>query len=543
MRWTYLELGLGAAIVAFVGMFAIVPAGQLFAASVQEAGGASGIARVLGDPVNQRSLENSFLQGGLSASLAVAVGYLPGVFLGRYRWPGRSAVRSLLLVPFLLPSLIVVLGVLDLFGPSGVATRAVPALAVFGNGLPAIVAANLLFNVPIVVLLTATGCEASSSDLEETAASLGGSPARVYQDTWAGPTWVGAAAGGLLTFVFSALSFAPPLLLCGAGSQRCYTVEARVWSLESTLLQPADAGVLALVLLVLFLAPALAYLAMVRRIRPSPGLPASRSLPIPWRSPAVWAMVATTGAVLLSESALLAAVLYRSLAPPGGGALGASWARLFSPATGDRLGITIAGAVGNTLLFAVGAAVVTLLVGIAGGFVASRHRGFSLPLGLLLFVPLLLSPVVLAFGLASLWRPFLGGEANVWLLIVISQSMLALPLALQSVEIPLAGVPRAAAEAAESLGASRWGGFVDTELPRVRTGILTASLFAMAVGLGEFTATYFLVTPTFTTVPVAIYDLTYVRLLPEADAAAGLLLAVSLAVYVVIVFGGRRVEL
>ncbi len=350
---------------------------------------------------------------------------------------------------------------------------------------------------------------------------------------------MGAAAGALLTFVFSALSFAPPLLLCGV---RCYTVEAQVWSLEF-LLQPASAGVLSLVLVALFLVPTLAYLFLVRRLRGSPGVRASRARSVPWKRPVAWAMAAVTGLVLLCEAALLAAVLYRSAAPSGFAGFGSSWTQLFSSATASRLGISVAGTAGNTLLFATGAAVVTLLVGIGGSFVTSRHPRASLPLGLVLFIPLLLSPVVLALSLASFWRPILGGEANVWLLIVLSQSMLALPLALQSLEIPLAGLARSVSESAEALGATRWGAFVDTKLPRVRGGLVTASLFAFAVGLGEFTATYFLVTPSFTTLPVAVYDLTDARLFPAADAAAGLLLLLSLAVYAAIVFGGRRVEL
>jgi len=128
--------------------------------------------------------------------------------------------------------------------------------------------------------------------------------------------------------------------------------------------------------------------------------------------------------------------------------------------------------------------------------------------------------------------------ANVWLLIVLSQALLGLPFAVQSLEIPLAGLPRAGAEAAETLGASSWGAFVDAELPRVRRGVQTAVLFAFALGLGEFTATNFLVTPRFVTLPVAVYALTGERLYPAAGAAAALLLLLSLIVFALIVVSG-----
>ncbi len=527
-------------VLGFVVAFALVPVGLLFATSVASAGGTSGVRAILSDPENVRAIANSLEQAGLSATLAVAIGYPAGVFLGRYDWPGRSAVRSFLLVPFLLPSLVVVFGVLDLFGPSGLLSGAWPALTVLGHGVPGIVVANLLFNVPIVLLLTAAGVEGSAVDLEETVATLGGSPARAYLDVWARPSWVGAIAGGLLTFLFSALSFAPPLLLCGPG---CYTVEAQVWFLDTYGLDPTAAGVLSVAMVALFAVPTVAYLAVLGRLRGLPGRRASAPRRPPWRSPVVVALAAETIAVLAAVGALLVAVLVRTLQPVGGGGAGAAWAALFSSATQARLGIGVGGAVANTLFFATVAASIALVLGVLASFATARRPRAARGLGLVLFVPLLISPVVLAFGLAEFWRPVLGGVSTVWALVIVSQAVLALPLALQSLALPLASLPPEERDAARTLGASAWGAFVDADLPRVREGLVTAALFAFALGLGEFTATYFLVTPVFTTLPVLLYDLSNTRLVAVADAAAGLLLLLSLAVFGGLALGGRRVEL
>ncbi len=527
-------------VVAFVTLFALLPVAVLFAESVAGAGGGSGVAHILSNAANVRAVENSLVQGGLSAVFAVAIGYPAGVFLGRFDWPGRSTVRAFLLVPFLLPSLVVVFGVLDLFGPAGVLSSAVPALSVLGSGLAGIVVANLLFNVPIVVLFTAAGCEGSSAELEESVATLGGTPARAYLDVWGRPTWVGALAGGLLTFLFSALSFAPPLLLCGPG---CYTVEAQVWFLDTFGLNPTAAGVLSAAMVAVFLLPTAAYLLVVGRLRSKGGQRARRPHHPRRFTPIGVALAAETAVVFASVLLLLGSVLYRALAPVGGGGAGAAWASLFSSTTTGRLGISALGAVGNTLFFATVAAGTALVLGIVTGYAVARRPRRAGTLGLLLFVPLLLSPVVLAFSLAEFWRPLLGGESTVWALVIVSQATLALPLALQSLEIPLAGLSAGEREAARTLGATPWGAFLDADLPRVRDGLLTAGLFAFALGLGEFTATYFLVTPSYTTLPVALYDLENTRFLPLADAAAGLLLLLSLAVFGALVIGGRRVEL
>jgi len=529
-------------VVGFVVFFALLPVALLFANALSQVGGASGFLSVVTAARNVRAIDNSLEQGSLSATFAVVLGYPAGVFVGRFSFPGRALIRSLLLVPFLLPSLVVVLGVLDLFGPAGVVSTAVPWTAFFGSGIPAIIAANLFFNVPIVLLLTATGCEGASAGLEETVATLGGSPLRAYREVWARPTWVGAAAGGLLTFLFSALSFAPPLLLCGA-SARCYTLEAQVYVLDQTFLQPNAAAVLALGMVLLLIVPTAVYLALVSRLRAHPGRRTYQARPVNWHAPVCWALAVETLLVFGAEAALVGAVLYRTVAPSGTFGTGAAWTELFSSSTTAHLGISAFAALGNTLFFAVVAALLALLLSIASGYAIVHRPDRAVALGLLLFVPLLLSPVVLAFALLTFWRPFLGTISNVWALVVVSQAILAMPFALQSLEIPLAGLSATARETARSLGASAFGAFLDADLPRVQDGLVTVGLFAFAFGLGEFTATNFLVPPALTTLPVALYALADVRLFPVADAAAGLLLLLSLAVFAVIVLGGRRVEL
>jgi len=523
---------------AFVALFTLLPVAFLFATALAGAGGPGAMGTVLSNPLNLGSVSNSLLQGGLSAGAAVALGYPAGVLFGRYRWRGRALLRSFLLVPFLLPSLVVVFGVLDLFGPSGLLSTALPRLAWFGTGLPAILAVNMVFNVPMVALFTAAGTESASVDLEETVATLGGSPARAYRDVWARPTWVGAAVGGLLTFLFSALSFAPPLVLCGS---RCYTVEVEIYKLEFSL-HPSEAGVLALAMVLFFLVPTVLYMLLLGRIRALPGRRAA-TRPLSWRSPVSIALAAETAAILAAVFAVLGAVLYRTVAPVGGSTAGAAWAKLFSPATTARLGVSVYGMVENTLLFATAATAIAILFGIVLGYAVVGRRFRTRALGVLLFLPLLISPVVLALALATFWRPLLGGAVNIWFLVIVSQAILALPFALQSIEIPLAGLTPRAREAAQSLGAPPWGAFLDADLPRIREGLATAGLFAFALGLGEFTATNFLVTAQFTTLPVGLYRLEDARLFGVADAAAGLLLLLSLAVFLALSVGGRRVEL
>ncbi|MGI0139653.1 MAG: ABC transporter permease [Thermoplasmata archaeon] len=524
-------------IVLFVLLFALVPVAILFGYGWWNGGGASGfVATIWSNSLNDAAFANSLEQGALSAVLAFALGYPAGVFLARYRWWGRSAARALLLLPFLLPTVVVVVAIQSLFWTGGLLSSAWSPLGWWGSGVPAIIAANLVFNVPIVVLFTALGCESASGALEENAATLGASPARAYRDVWAFPSLAGAAVGALLTFVFSALAFAAPIVLCGP---RCYTLEARVYSLYSTALDPTGAALLGLGMFLLLSVPIALYLVLARELRRG-----DRSGPLPARPvrEGGWVaavLAAETAAVFLAIGVVLGGLVYRSVAPGGGTGLGSAWTALFGSRSSDLLGLSVSQVIANTLglaLLAAGIALVLVLVATVG--LRSRTRWEGALTGYL-FLPLLISPVLLAFSLAEFWRPLFGGESTVWVLIVIAQAMLALPFALQSVGLSLSRLSRPESDSVRTLGASRWIAFWDADVPRIRNGLVTAALFSFAIGLGEFTATNFLYTTQFTTLSVAVYTLENERFTHAYLAAAALLLLVSLALFVLIAAIGR----
>jgi thiamine transport system permease protein len=525
----------------FLGLFALGPALLLFASGVVSVGGAGGALKVLVDPLNVRAIQNSFLQGGLSAAGALVIGYPAGVFLGRYSFSGRSLLIAVLLVPFLLPSLVVVNGISSLVGSGGILSGILPGLGIFSRGIPGIVAVNVVFNAPIVMLFTTTGAESASPELEETVATLGGGPARRYLSVWGPPSWLGAAAGGLLTFLFSALAFAAPILVCGA---RCYTLEARVWALAQTLLDPAAAAVLALWMVALLVAPTAIYLELARRLRRQAQGRRARQKPIAWRAPFTGPLLAVTAVFAAFVVLLLAAILARSVVPLRSNLpIGSSWTALFGPGVSAAVGISTVGALFNTAFYGIVSTGIVLLLGIGALFALPQGRRGQQLLGLLVFLPLLISPVVLSFALASFWRPVLGGESAVWFLIIVSQSVLAFPFVLQGLGVSLGRFGRGRREAAQILGSPPFFAFLDIDLPLARRGVLAAGLFALALSLGEFTATYFLATPAYTTLPVELYHLLSIRAVAPAQALAGLLVLFTGAVFGAIVLTEERVEL
>jgi len=209
----------------------------------------------------------------------------------------------------------------------------------------------------------------------------------------------------------------------------------------------------------------------------------------------------------------------------------------------SKIGLPLPDAFANSAVFAGLAAALALLIGLglasgARGGAALRARSFAaVPLGVLL-----LSPIVLALAISTTGGPLVGASGT-WVLIVVSQAVLALPFVAQSLGVALARVPTELRESAQTLGSSPGAAYLEVELPAARGGVVAAGLLAVALCIGEFTATYFLALPRFTTATVALYRLTDARLVPEAGALAALLVVVSAGVLAATAAGGQRVAL
>lgn len=528
----------------FVLLFVAVPAAVLFVGAADRLGLGSGLVPLVWGPslsarVARQAFGNSLVQGGLSAALAVAWGYPCGVFIGRHAFPGRELLLSFLLVPFLLPPLVVVLGIDGLFGNTGAFAA---SLGDLGHGLPAIVLANVFYNASIVALFTSAAIGNASPRLEEAVTSLGGRGWERFRDVWGRGSLLGAASGGLLTFLLSFVGFAAPLLLGGPSN---YTIEVWIYTLTRTVYAaPTAAAGLALWAVALLAMPAVAYLVVARRARLIGGRErgAPQLHPVRWKQPVTAALAAALGALVLFVGAMLGAVVLLSFRLAGGGWGTGNWSALFSSRVTNAVSIPTGQALVNTLFFAGAAAAIVVTLVLLVVYVSTRPRRTVGLLEGLAFASVLLSPVILAFALRNFWGGTLGAPPFLWILIVASQAALALPFVLQSLRAALRGLPSSLRSAAQTLGASPWRAFWEVDVPLLRPSLVAGTMFAFALGLGEFAATNFLYIPTYTTLVVEAYLLETLRLPGPASALGALLVVVSGAALFVLARGGNRVR-
>lgn len=533
----------------FVLLFSLLPLAALLAVGGGAALGLGGAWALLAGEgtvgaLVHLALGNSLLQGSLSAALTFLWGYPVGVFLGRRRFPGRETLLAFLLVPFLLPVLVVVVAVQETFGAQGILTPHGDALAGWASGLSGILVVNVFYNVSLVALFTCAGVARASRPLEEAVATLGGGAWRAFRDVWGAPSLQGAAAGTLLTFLFSFLSFAPPIILGGNSN---FTVEDWIytlWTETASHGNPGLAGPVTVITVLLLVVPSLFYLLLAKRLQllgGSAGRLEGRSARLGWSDlPFLGATLAMLGFV-----ALIVGSLFVGSFRVAGGSTGLSnWTLLLSArVTDDLSGASTGLALFNTLAFAVLSTLLVVLVALSASFARLRHPRAGTAVDLLSFLPLLVSPVILALALWEFYYGTLYTVALLWLLIIAAQASLALPFALQSIASAVSSLSPGPREAAGTLGAGRLRAFLDADVPRVRPALVTGALFAFALSLGEVAATNFLYIPSYTTVSVEMYVLYNVRGgigLGVESALGAVLTLLSLASFLVILEVGRR---
>ena len=443
-------------------------------------------------------------QALLSTVASVALG-LPGAYLlARYDFRGRATLRSLTILPFVLPSIMVAVGFLAMFGRRGAAND---ALGLFGLGpvdllftLEVIVLAHAFYNAPLVIRIVGTAWETVDRQRIETARSLGASPAAAFRDVVLPTLKPALLTAALLTFLFTFMSF--PIVLA-LGGLRLATLEVWLYARVQDL-QLAEAATLATIETALTLG--LTYLYLRYEARQTAGRSGGPALPRrallvgkrTLRDPLRLGLLAYGAVVLVVFVGPLASLLVESVTTPDGAFTTAYYEFLLNQQVAAAAGtVRPLPAVWNSLVFGVGTILVAVPMGVVVAVVATRGGRGSRAAEALLSAPLAVSGIVVGLGLLQSLvfgttvlgtRIVLTGPVAV----VAAHAVAAYPFVTRNVAPALGDVDRRFAEAARSLGATRFRALVDVELPLVAGAVLAGTAFAFAISLGEFDSTVLL---------------------------------------------------
>jgi thiamine transport system permease protein len=214
----------------------------------------------------------------------------------------------------------------------------------------------------------------------------------------------------------------------------------------------------------------------------------------------------TLAVLALLLGAPLAMLVARSFSGGSGGPSLAAYRSLSQP--GSALFVAPSDAIRNSLLFALLATLIALVVGGAAAFaLAPRRTGGRRALDILLMLPLGTSAVTIGFGfLIALDRPPLDLRSSP-LLIPLAHAVVAIPFVVRTVVPALRSIDPRLREAAATMGASPARVAREVDFPIVGRAFVVAAGFAAAVSLGDFGATAFIARPNTPTVPIAIFRL------------------------------------
>lgn len=452
----------------------------------------------------------SGLQAALTCALVLVLGVPVAWVLARVEFPGRGLLLRALMLPFVVPTLVAAMGVLALLGPRGVlqsllpfSLEQTPWLLLYGN---------VFFNLCILVRAATEALEQVSASRLAAARTLGATPWRAFwRIEWpAILPWLMSAL--CLVFLYCFSGFGLALLL---GGPRYATVEVEIYTLVAHELQLTQAGVLAGWMLLTTGLCALAYSALERRLAaPVRADRIARQRP---RSAAQWlAVVGCVALLALLCGAPVAAIVWRALA-----AGPQVWAVLVAPDTLHALW--------NTLRFSACALVLATVLGVCHALAAQRWA----VLRVLAFLPFVVSPILVAFGLLLLYPSWTASAP----LLIAAYALLAYPFVATSLAAGLGGMPAHYLAAARTLGASPWRAFWRITWPLLQPALRRGMAFAAATAVGEFAVTLFLSRPEWATLTTLVYEQLSQPGASRYDAAlvlASALMALALAVFVLV---------
>ena len=350
------------------------------------------------------------------------------------------------------------------------------------------------------LLPTVAGFKAVDVSMEEAAQGLGSSPGRAVRTVILPIVLPAILAGALLVFIETLENFGVPFVL--AEDMPIFSVEAFKLFIGETSPNPAQAGVLA-TLLILTTA---AVLVIQRRFLASrrfatnarqapPVLPIGPGLRIAatiycWLI-VLLALVPFFAIVVLSFLEFRGPVLHPNFSLDNFAVL---FGREMRP-------------LGNTLLFATGAALGTTLIGVPIGYVVTRWRsGVATTLDVLATLPFAVAGTVLAIGFVvsfnSGWLVLTGGP----LILVLAYTVRKIPFAVRSASAIVHQIDLSLEEASISLGRSPLQTFLRVVVPLMLGGIASGIVLTWVTVASELSATVVLYSGQWRTLTVVMFQ-------------------------------------
>jgi ABC-type spermidine/putrescine transport system permease subunit II len=479
--------------------------------------------RFFAESIYWRLLLRSFGFVGLAAGITVALTFPFAYFVATKVRPERRVIWVLIaVIPFWTSYLLRVFALLNLFGDEGLLNKLLMKIHVIsspsawlGFGRPAIVITFIYLLFPLAFLSIYIAIERMNPLVLEAAADLGAKPWRSLLSITLPIARTGLISGFILCFITMIGDYATPQIVGGTEGTFYSNLiinqfgESVQWGFGTALAVLLLLGILLLVIVLRLGVGRVDSIGEYTR-----NFTASRS-------PLLFGYALLYMAFLYTPPCLLILLAFNDSDQTGFPFLGFT-TRWFSEVFQnqvilDSLSLSLRVAITSVLISAVVGTVAATQLARGSG----RLRNFSLSvIAVPLFLPAAVLGLAIIIGLHQL-----NIERGLWT-IVAGHVVITLPIVTVLVLVRLEGIDQNQELAAMDLGAKPWRAFLTVSVPQALPGIVAGAMIAFAISLDEFIMT-FLITGSQQTLPLYIFGSLRVRVSPDLNALAALMLAAS----------------
>ncbi|MDC7242266.1 MAG: iron ABC transporter permease, partial [Spirochaetales bacterium] len=463
------------------------------------------LREMAGSPYYRRIFTFTLSQAFLSTILSLLLGLPGGWILAHLDFPGKKIIKAMTTIPFILPSILVVLGFILFWGRQGVVNAVLMSLT--GADKPvldvlysfkAILLAHVFYNFPIALRLIGAWWEGLGDNQHQAARLLGASERRIFRTITLPQLMPGIISAGTLIFLYCFMSFAVVLVL--GGGPRYSTMEVEVYRLIKYSLDFGRGGALALIETAATLFLTWFY---IRRENRTIHRESMRRQKMHWREISLRTKVLVSLYFLVILFIIFGPILTVMIqsfleqttrsAPP---VLSLRWYREMIHSPGSFRGSSarlLAESLRNSLFLGFSTLALALLIGSYASWILARFPlKFPQLTETMIMMPMGVSSVVLGMGYLWLLRGGRMGAVPAMASIVLAHTVIALPFVMRALTPAMKRIRQDLLDASRLMGAGGIRQFLTVELPLVKPGLISGGAFALAISLGEINATLIL---------------------------------------------------
>ena len=205
---------------------------------------------------------------------------------------------------------------------------------------------------------------------------------------------------------------------------------------------------------------------------------------------------------------------------------------LFSSTYSPMIGTSILTAVTNSIFYAAITAILSTTIAILSRKSKQITEG-------ILTSTMSITPITIAFGYIIFQNNFF--YLNQYILLPLIYSILALPIAFNSIKRGYEGILKSTLESAQLDGCNKFKLFFLIELPLMKRNVLTAMIFSFSIAISEVGATLLLYDDgRYANISVALVRFISSRRLGEARALGSLLMIITFSIFFVIAYVQKK---